>query len=66
MVTPASPHVSPVLQQVFGVLDSPEYSGVHRPVIHDTDAPANLDAELAAPTSSLQSNHAQVRGSAHP
>lgn len=47
MVTLASPHVFLVFQQVFGVLDSPEYSGgtpgVHRPVInHGRDEQANL------------------------
>lgn len=57
VATAASPREPAVFPQVFGVLDSPESSGgspgVYRPVILDgTDA--NLDAELAAPVSSLQ------------
>lgn len=49
-------HASPVLMQVFGILDSPEYSGVHRPVIH----------QGPDPPSSLLTNHMQVGSSAHP
>lgn len=44
------PHACPVLRQVFGVLDSPEYSGVntgvYRPVINDgKDEQANLPSD---------------------
>lgn len=50
---PPPPHACPVLRQVFGVLDSPEYSGVntgvYRPVINDgKDEQANLPSDGSA------------------
>lgn len=49
-MTLASPSCVPCVQQVFGVLDSPEYSGVtpgvYRPVINDgKHGQANLDSD---------------------
>lgn len=49
VVSPAS-HACPVVKQVFGVLDSPEYSGSttggYRPVIHQgTEESLNLPAD---------------------